>query len=66
MQKLLEEFSDTLGILNELSSSPYGLLLGISGKGVLLMVEPALVEPNFNGNFTHPIFSNSKSIPTSL
>lgn len=59
MQELLKEFSDTLGILNELSSPPYGLLLGISGKGVLLMVEPALVESNFNGNF-----GNSKSIPT--
>ena len=64
MQELLKEFSDTLGISNEPNSSPYGLVLGISGKGVLLMVEPALVESNFNGNFTHPFFSNSKSIPT--
>lgn len=64
MQELLKEFSDTLRILNELSSSPYGLLLCIFGKGILLMVEPALVESNFNGNFTHSIFSNSKSIPT--
>lgn len=54
MQELLKEFSDTLGILNELSSSPYGLPLGISRKGVLLMVEPALVESNFNGNLHIP------------